>query len=159
MDPEQHMTLRVAGVGHSLTLELDQSATVGDLKLMIEQKTRLPCAYQRLVTRGKSLDDPDATLIDKGIENRTKLMLLHSALFAQDKSVFEQLDKIENEIFELEAKAEKESVDPIGIKELVTQICCRLDEVDVKGSDNLRQKRKNALKRAEALDVLHQGKK
>ncbi len=144
------ITLRVAGLGHTLTLDVEGSATVGELKRRVHQYTHLPVEYQRLLARGSKLEDNDCTLDDAGIKDRTKIMLMHSELYVKEKEGFESLSKLSEEIDELAAKKDSES--PRALQELVTKICCRLDQVDVKGSENLRAKRKALLTRAESLD-------
>jgi hypothetical protein len=149
-EPSKMITLRVTGLGHTLTLEVESSLTVGEMKQRIEDDTEIPVEYQRLLARGSKLDNNDSTLASEGIKDRTKIMLIHSALYAQEKEGFEALSKLSKEIDDL--AAEKDSSSPISIHELVTIICCRLDDVDTKGSSNLRSKRKNLLAKAEALD-------
>lgn len=146
------ITLRVTGLGHTLTLEIESSTTVGDLKDCIQQHTHLPSEYQRILARGSKLEDNDCTLEDASIKDRTKIMLMHSALYIQEKEAFESLSKLSKEIDELAEK--KASKSPDEIREDVTNICCRLDQVDVKGSENLRAKRKALLAAAESLDHL-----
>ena len=146
------VTLRVAGLGHTLTLEVEPSSPVGELKQRIRDETGLPVEYQRLVARGSKLEDNEATLDETGIKDRTKVMLMHSATYAQEKEGFEALSKLANEIDEL--KKMKESSSPEVFREMVTRLCCRLDGVDTKGSDNLRTKRKELLLKAQALDEL-----
>lgn len=145
------ITLRVTGLGHTLTIEVEPSTTtIGELKHCIENDTHLPLEYQRLLARGSKLDDDATTLQDAGIKDRTKIMLLHSELYAKEKEGFEALLKISMEIDELATKQAAGSLEEI--RELVTRICCRLDDIDVKGSENLRAKRKALLTRAELLD-------
>lgn len=146
------ITLRVTGLGHTLTLEVESSMTVGELKQRIGDATEMPVEYLRLLARGSKLDGNDATLASEGVKDRTKIMLMHSALYAQEKEGFETLSKLSKEIDELATKSSDSSSSPIIVHELVTRICCRLDEVDTKGSDNLRAIRKKLLAKAEALD-------
>ena len=56
------------------------------------------------------------------------------------------------EIDVLSSRCNSEPLSKEVISELVTRICCKLDEVDTRGSDNLRSKRKELLKKAEAID-------
>ena len=143
-------TIRVSGLGHSLTFGLISSATVRELKQRIEQETRLPAEYQSLLARGSKLDNDDVSLADAGIQDRTKIMLMHNNLYTLEKVGFEALARLEEEITALASK--KETSKPVLIQELVTKICCRLDEVDIMGSAILRARRKDLLKRAELLD-------
>ena len=148
--PREMITLRVTGLGHTLTLEIESSSTVGDLKTCIQQHTNLPSEYQRLLARGSKLENDYCTLDDACMKDRTKIMLMHSALYVQEKDGFESLSKLSKEIEVLAASKASRSADEI--REDVTNICCRLDQVDVKGSENLRAKRKALLAAAESLD-------
>jgi hypothetical protein len=147
-----NLTLRVAGLGHSLTLDLDKYSTVGALKEQVERETHLPAGYQRLVARGKKLDDDSVTFESIGIEHRTRLMLLHNEFYAADQAGVTAINALTKEIDELVAKAD-DSTSPAVIHELVTQICCKLDAIDTNGSDILRTMRKQAIAKAEALDI------
>eukprot|EP00545_Synedropsis_sp_CCMP1620_P012956 CAMPEP_0119005922 /NCGR_PEP_ID=MMETSP1176-20130426/2009_1 /TAXON_ID=265551 /ORGANISM="Synedropsis recta cf, Strain CCMP1620" /LENGTH=153 /DNA_ID=CAMNT_0006957781 /DNA_START=21 /DNA_END=482 /DNA_ORIENTATION=+ len=149
-------TLRVVGLGHTLTLELDATDTIGSLKERIEKETMLPAIYQRLLTRGKKLDNNDAsTLSDLGIEHRTKLMLLHNEYYAQDKEGIDALSPLIKDIAELEKAGDDKPSNEIH--ELVTQICCKLDGVEANGSERIRALRKQALMRAQAIDKAASG--
>jgi hypothetical protein len=126
---------------------------------MIEEETGLPVQYQRLLTRGIKLDDDSArqgnskTLHEVGIVHRTKFILLHSPIYAKEKDTYDKLKEIEKEIVELEeSKTEKLLLDPAVVSEMVTRICCKLDQIDVKGSTTLRSQRKQMLHRAERLE-------
>jgi hypothetical protein len=147
----ENLTLRVVGLGHSLTLDMDKSGTIGALKEQVERETDLPAGYQRLVARGKKLDDDSVTLASMGIEHRTRLMLLHNEFYAADQTGVTAINALTKEIDELVAKAD--STSPALIHELVTQICCKLDAIDTNGSDKLRTMRKQAIAKAEALDI------
>lgn len=150
-DPENAMiTLRVSGLGHSSTFGLISSASVGELKKRIEQDYRLPVEYQRLLARGTKLEDDEISLADVGIEDRTKIMVMHNDLYAKEKETFEALSRIDKEIRDL--TEQRATTQPAVVRELVTRICLRLDEVQVKGSETLRARRKVLLTRAEALD-------
>lgn len=148
--PDAMATLRVSGLGYSLAFGLLSSATVGDLKRRIEQDTRVPSEYQRLIARGSRLEDDEISLADAGIQDRTKILLLRNDLYAQEKERFEALAKLEQEIINL--ASEKETSAPAMIREQVTKICCKLDEVEIMGSVTLRARRKALLARAESLD-------
>ena len=147
---KQMTTMRVSGLGHSLTFGLISSATVRELKQRIEQETRLPVEYQSLLARGSKLDNDDLSLAEAGIQVRTKIMLMHNNLYTHEKEGFEALTRLEEEITALASK--KDTSTPVLIRELVTKICCRLDEVEILGSSTLRARRKDLLKRAESLD-------
>ena len=144
-------TLRVSGLGHTVTLNLPPSTTIADLKSEIEAKMDVPAAYQRLLARGSKLDADDVTLEASGIQDRTKIMVMHNALYAQEKEGFEALSALSKEIEDLAAT--KESKSPAVVSELVTRICCKLDGVDTMGSENLRALRKTLLKKAEDMET------
>lgn len=149
-DAPPSFTLRITGLGHNLTIEAKPSCTVGELKQRIQDSVGLPVEYQRLLARGSKLEENEVTIEAAGIKDRTKIMLMHSALYAQEKEGWEALSKLAKEIDEL--CETKQTSSPDLVSETVTRICCRLDEVDTKGSDNLRAKRKELLAKAEALD-------
>lgn len=144
------INIKVSGLGHSFTLELPSTEPLGTLKSQIEQATDLLPAYQRLVCRGLKLDDDTQTLDEIGIKDRTKVMLLHSPLYAQEKETYEKLLSVSTEIDDL---AGQSGVEPKVLTELVTRICCKLDAIDTSGSEHLRAKRKELLKKAESIEV------
>lgn len=149
-DVSSILTLKVGGLGHTLTLETLSSITIGDLKKEIEGKTGVPAAYQRLLARGKKLDTDELSLQDAGLEDRTRLMLLRNALYVQEKDIVDSLLLIRKEIEDLE---EKKDTTPDTVRsELVTRICCKLDGVDTRGSGSLRALRKQLIRRAESID-------
>ena len=155
--PNSGLTLRVSGLGYSITFEQlpPDSTTVNDLKQKIFQQTNLPVEYQRLLARGHKLDDVDGnmSLGQAGIKDRTKIMLMHNELYAKEKDIYDQLSKVEKEIDDLEAANQKDDglAHPV-VSEMVTRICCKLDAIQTDGSTNLRSRRKMLLRRAEALD-------
>lgn len=143
--------LKVSGLGHSITLEMEGTATVAALQEEIAKQTNVPAIYQRLLARGKQFESSEITLEEAGIEHRTKIMLMRNALYAQEKEGFEVLSKLSQEIDDLETK--KDSTPANALSELITRVCCKLDEVDVQGSENLRAQRKELLRKAESLDT------
>jgi hypothetical protein len=153
---EKPLTLRVSGLGHTLTFDVPASASVLDVKAHIETLTSLPCPYQRLLSRGKKLDQDNATLSSCGILDRTKLMLLHNELYTNDKEGIAALLAIEQEVTQLsEAQRRGYSTDKddgVALHEAVTRICCKLDAVEIHGSEYLRSMRKKILAKAEALE-------
>jgi hypothetical protein len=150
-----NLTLRVAGLGHILTLDMEKSSTVGALKEQVERETDLPAGYQRLVASGKKLEDDSVTLASLGIEHRTKLMLLHNKLYAADAAGVTAINALNKEMNELvlAKEADSDSTSPALVHELATRIICKLDAIDTNGSDKLRTMRKKAIAKAEALDV------
>ena len=147
---DNQFCLRVSGLGHSLTLEIPSNSSIRELKQRIEVEPRVPIEYQRLLARGSDLEDEEISLEGAKVKNRTKIMLLHNVLYSREKSGFEALSKIGSEIEELATR--KDELSPIALSELVTRICCKLDEVETKGSPTLRARRKELLRNAEALD-------
>mmetsp|Transcript_36953 Transcript_36953/g.89774 ORF Transcript_36953/g.89774 Transcript_36953/m.89774 type:complete len:158 (+) Transcript_36953:152-625(+) len=144
-------TLKVSGLGHSITLDMEGTSTIAALQEEIAKETQIPAIYQRLLARGKKFDISNLTLVEAGIEHRTKIMLMHNALYAQEKEGFEVLSKLSQEIDNLHSK--RASTPTNMLSELITRICCKLDEVDVKGSENLRAQRKALLQKAESMDA------
>ena len=139
--------------GLKVTVDVPPSATtVRNLKILLEEKGRPPAAYLRLLSRGKKLDDEDATLSSYGILHRTALIGMHNENYAQDQAGVTAIEKI---LSESEALKDS-SLDPKEVHERVTQLCCRLDAVDTKGSVSLRQFRKSALARLQALEEVRQ---
>jgi hypothetical protein len=143
------LTLRVTGLGHTLTLEIAPSATVADLKQQIEAQSSLPASYVLLIARGKKLNRDEATLAEVGLEDRTRLMMLHNEFYATDREGVTAISALLQAVDELQARAN--STPPNVVQELVTQICCELDGVDTHGSSNLRTMRKQAIDKAEAV--------
>mmetsp|Transcript_16165 Transcript_16165/g.23767 ORF Transcript_16165/g.23767 Transcript_16165/m.23767 type:complete len:99 (-) Transcript_16165:41-337(-) len=95
----QNLTLKVSGLGHSLTLNVSPSATLGDVMKEVESKTSLPAGYQRLIGPGlKRTVDEDVTLESLGIQDRTKFLLLHSKNFADDQKGILAITEIQKEI-------------------------------------------------------------
>jgi hypothetical protein len=151
------VALRVTGLGHTLTLEPHLgSSTVADLKREIEARTGILAAHQRLLARGHKLEDGDAvTLEQAGLKGRTKIMLLHNELYGKEKEGYEELAAIAKEIDDLASKKKDKKVSQKVVSELVTRICCKLDQVDTKDSDTLRAYRKDLLRKAESVDDHH----
>mmetsp|Transcript_14170 Transcript_14170/g.18471 ORF Transcript_14170/g.18471 Transcript_14170/m.18471 type:complete len:160 (+) Transcript_14170:101-580(+) len=148
------ITLRITGPGrHKITTDVSPISTVGDLKQYIAQETSHPAMYLKLIARGKKIEENDdsATLTSVGLEHRTSIMCMHNERYVQDQKGVQAIQEIVKKIENLEAQ--KDDMQPIEVHELVTQICCRLDGVETNGSDALRQFRKQAIARAEALDT------
>lgn len=146
------VTLRSAGLGHTHTLEIQSTLTIAGLKEEIEVLTGIPTAYQRLLARGSNLKEDNATLSDVGLKDRTKVMLMHNQLYAQEKDGYEALTVLEQKLKELEEEETQDS--PAAARaERVTNLCCKLDAVDTQGSENLRSLRKKLLQRAEQIDA------
>lgn len=147
-DTNKNLTLRVTGLGHSLTFDVPCTATVGDVKAEVERLSALPAAYQLLIAHRKKLEDDEATLSSFEIGHHTRFMLLHNECYAADAEGVTTINALVKEIDDLAAKSESAE----GIHEVVTQICCKLDGVDTHGSEPLRAMRKQALAKAQAID-------
>ena len=154
MADSSDLHLRISGCGHNVDIEIGKDATLGELKTFVEAATGLPSAYQRLVARGCKLEDDAAGVAAAGIADRTKLMLMHSAEYAADAQAFEALGAVSKEITELEKSAD---LSASTRDELVTQLCCKLDAVDVGGSSTLRELRRAQLRRAHEISVAGAG--
>ena len=154
------ITLRISGLGHTITLEnlSSTNTTIDQLKEMIENHSKIPTIYQRLISRGHKLDQDEdkddnvTTLQNIGMKDRTKIMLLHNKLYSVEKDSYEELMKLSQELDDIMIlKKEKEETSEDVIHELVTRICCKLDSVDMKGSEHLKQLRKKLLQKAETI--------
>lgn len=84
MEPAQ-LQLKVSGAGHNIELTVPESETIGGIKTAVHGATGLHPSYQRLLVRGKALDDDSNSLATAGIGDRTKLMLMHSRDRQRDK--------------------------------------------------------------------------
>jgi hypothetical protein len=141
----RNLQLKVVGAGHTLELSVPDSATVGEIKAEIAAQTGLAPAYQKLLIRGKVFEDDKALAEDVGIVDRTKLMLMHSAAYAEDSAGAAAIASISQEIDQLAAA----NHEPKIAEEVATQLLCRLDAVDVGQSGTLREMRRAAMRRCE----------
>lgn len=155
--------LRVAGLGHYFELDSAPTVTLGDLKEEIEKKTDLPSPYQRLVAKRKKMDDDTMvlgptimdgnTIISMGIglEDRTKILLLHSSLFAKDEEGIDKLTKLIERIDEIDAGRRSRDIDNKTVQEFIIQVMCKIDCVETNGSEALRKMRKLTIRKAEEV--------
>jgi hypothetical protein len=141
------MLLALSGSGHSVSVTVKEDDTVAALKQAVAEATGLAAEYQRLLHKGKRLDDDDALLSSTAIAHGSKLMLVHSPAYARDADGIRAIEHIAREISEVQAVA----MAPGALEERCTLLCCRLDAVDVSGSESLRQLRRAQLQRCEAL--------
>ena len=175
------ITLRITGLGHNMTLKDLSSTTMTMAELMtkIYNSTGIIPRYQRLIgSRGLKIDSnndnsndndngnggDEKTLFEIGIKDRTKLILMHSPLYSNEKDSYEKLIGIEKEINDLKNSILiRESINndnnndhkkPIVVSEMVTRICCKLDLVDTVGSIFIRLKRKELIKKVEGLETI-----
>ena len=164
------LRLRVAGLGHYCELDISPMATLSDLKEQVEKKTDIPAPYQRLAAKRKKMDDDDQILgpttmdsadnIEKlgiGLEDRTKILLLHSSLYSQDKEGIEKLNTFIKEINRIDEARKNREMENKVVQELIIQICCKIDCVETNGSDALRKMRKMAVRKAEDVASKSEG--
>mmetsp|Transcript_17183 Transcript_17183/g.37592 ORF Transcript_17183/g.37592 Transcript_17183/m.37592 type:complete len:187 (+) Transcript_17183:151-711(+) len=171
---EPTITIRVAGLGHKVTLKdiPASTTTVDDLRTKVFEATGLPPRFQKLIGPQRLninyIDDEDddkydavlgnRTLAELGIKDRTKLMLLHSPLYSSEKDAYEKLQRVRQEINELDRSIRNgtntETKKPGFVSEIATRICCRLDVIDVAGSKALRAQRKELIQKAEGLEAV-----
>ncbi len=164
MGSEQKITIRVAGLGHKFILkDLDaDSTTVADLRIKVYKETGLPPRFQKFlgpqrlnITYKEENDLADTTLAELKIQDRTRLMLLHSPNYQTEKDIYQQLLRVDQEISKLETSIRnhtKETQNTKYVPEMVTRICCKLDAIDVAGSKDLRAHRKELIRKAEQLE-------
>jgi hypothetical protein len=175
------LRLRVSGLGRRHLVEVSPSSTLLDLKTEIERLTALPPPYQRLVAKRRRMDDDAMVLgptlfegcdagdgknsggggggggseailsMGIGLEDGTKIMLLHSPLYEKDRVGVEKLIDLVGEIDRIDAARRARDMDDKTVQELIIQVCCRLDCVETNGSDALRTMRKSTLRRAEGV--------
>ena len=106
------ITLRITGLGHNMTLKDLPSTTMTMAELMtkIYNSAGLIPRYQRLIgPRGLKIDSnndndngggggDEKTLFEIGIKDRTKLILMHSPLYTNEKDSYEKLIEIEKDV-------------------------------------------------------------
>jgi len=92
---------------------------------------------------------------------------MHSPGFKIDQEAMDKITNLNQELdlIELKKKSDSDGIHNIHTgdaqeisqevaKHLITDICCRLDLIDVSGSDTLRNIRRKVLKRADHLEKL-----
>ena len=52
---QQHVTMKLRGLGHQLSFSLPATSNLFDLHAKVEEQTGLPPPYQRLIIRGMSV--------------------------------------------------------------------------------------------------------
>jgi len=157
------LTLRIAGLGHHFEIDISPTATLAELKSEIERRTELPSSYLRLVAKHKKTDDDSLVLgptileggnikdLGIGLEDRTKILLLHSPQYAADKEGVDKLVELLKEIAEVDEKRKTREFERIQVHELITQLCCKIDGVETNGSEALRALRKSTIRKAEEV--------
>ncbi len=117
-------------------------------------------------TAGKTLKEEDiskTTLTLKqqlGVQagSTIKGILMHSPNYKIDQEVMDKITSINREldVLELELHGQQRNINEkltkAAASHLITDICCRVDMIDVKNSESLRQMRRKVLHRAEQLD-------
>lgn len=116
---EEHKNIVVKYGPDEYRLSLPQSTaaahTVRDLAELVEKSCCVPVAQQRLIFRGQSLKNLDATLNSYGITNNSKVMLIMGAKPSKSPRETEALEKLHS----VEVKAESLYVDLCKIKEKI----------------------------------------
>ncbi|KAK2170096.1 hypothetical protein LSH36_4g03039 [Paralvinella palmiformis] len=97
------------GQKHHVTLELaqedhDSTFCVSQLMKEVARVTEVPVKNQRLIVKGKSLTDPEASLKSCGVKNGTKLMLIGKKYNAEDEGFIKQISDIEVKVKRTEDK-------------------------------------------------------
>ncbi|KAL9182769.1 hypothetical protein ACHAXT_004048 [Thalassiosira profunda] len=160
---QETIRLRVAGLGHHFELDADPASTLGDLKEEIAERIDLPAGYQRLVAKRKRLDDDACvlgpTIMDGnsivsmgiGLEDRTKILLLHTPQYQHDQEGISKLNDLNAEIDKVDRGRRSREMENKLVQELIIQICCKIDGVETHGSEALRKMRKATIKKAEEV--------
>ena len=84
-----------------------------------------------------------------GLEDKTKILLLHSPSYENDREGITKLSELAKEIDKIDIARRKRDMDNKTLQELVIQICCKIDAVETNGSESLRRMRKSTIHRAE----------
>lgn len=129
--------LKVGGCGLSFEIEFESSTTVATVLDVVAEKADVAPSHIKLLNRGKVL--AGGTLEAAGVRDRTKLMLVHTPDYHRDAKALEQIRTI------------RQKVDGDLNDELLTQLLCQLDAVDVTASDWLRQRRKQVISHIHGL--------
>ena len=140
------MRLRVAGLGHYCEIDISPTATLSQLKSKIEEQTDLPTPYQRLIAKRKKMDDDSMILgestissnnnsssnssdsnqvVEKmgiGLVDQTKILLLHSSLYQQDKEGLSQLTNHLKTINTIDEDRKCNKIDNKTTQELISKL-------------------------------------
>ena len=161
---EHKISLRITGLGNKFDLKdlPAEKTTVADLRLKVAERTGVPPRFQKFlgpqklnITFSERGDLAEKSLADLGIQDRSRLLLLHSPNYQMEKDVYKQLLKVQDEINTLKKNIRNHSNEtqpPKYVAEMVTRICCKLDAIDTVGSKDLRKHRKELIQKAEQLE-------
>lgn len=168
LEKSETLTIHIRGLGHQLSLKgIPVDETISYLRNQVEELTSLPYCYQRLIIKGATIDSStpsDKTLRQIGLQpsSSIKAILMHSPIHETDKKILDQITSLNNEldILDLQRKNGDLNKNLNACQHMITDICCKLDIIDVSGSRTLREMRRKVLHRAEALgkDFLLQDK-
>mmetsp|Transcript_12344 Transcript_12344/g.19677 ORF Transcript_12344/g.19677 Transcript_12344/m.19677 type:complete len:103 (+) Transcript_12344:2-310(+) len=84
-----------------------------------------------------------------GFEDDTKILMMHSPLYEQDKEGIEKLTGLMEEIDKVDTGRRNRDMNNTTVQELIIQVCCKIDAVETNGSEALRKMRKQTIKKAE----------
>ena len=164
MNNSDPILLRIAGLGHHIEIEISPMVTLAALKNEIQAQTGVPASYQRLIAKQKKMVDDfrilGPSIVDEsgrietagiGLETRTKILLVHSIQYANDKAGIDALTNLKKEIDKIDQGRCSGDMDDNVVQEMIIQICCKIDGVETNGSDDLRKMRKQTIQRAEMV--------
>lgn len=86
-----------------------------------------------------------------GLQDRAKILLLHSAQYTVDKTGVDALTALSKQIAEVDARRVSRDIGNQEVHELITQLCCKIDGVETNGSEALRRMRKSTIRKAEGV--------
>lgn len=104
-----------------------------------------------MVLGGTIYNDTGVQAIGIGLVDKTKILLLHSAQYSQDKAGVDALEELNKQIDEVDAKRISREFDNVAVHEFITQLCCKIDGVETNGSEALRRMRRGTIRRAEGV--------
>jgi len=142
---DNRIRLRVAGLGHYCEIDISPTANLSQLKTKIEEQTDLPTPYQRLIAKRKKMDDDSMILgessittsnnsnnssdskngVEKmgiGLTDQTKILLLHSSLYQQDKEGLSQLTTHLQTINKIDEDRKCNKIDNKTTQELISKL-------------------------------------
>jgi len=131
------MLIKITGCGFSEEMELGGDSSVEGIVSYVAQVLKVGPQHIKLLFRGKLLCG-SMSLSEFGIKDRTRLLVMHTAIYHREK---EALDKLTD----LRRQAEQIDQSTPNAEELYTQLLCKLDAVDVSSSDWLRAQRKEQI--------------